>query len=600
MEKPKNKLSPLWLLLVFFVVMLYVSYGQHGASSEISYTDFKAKLTKGEITHVWVNPEERKAVGTLKDKNKVYTSYIDSEGFRELLEKHNVQVTVQGSGKGIMGYIFGALPMLLFIVIFIMFMSQLGKSGSGLASKFGASKAKLISREAVKTTFDDVAGMPEVKAELREVVDFLSNPQRYRQLGAKVPKGVLLVGPPGTGKTLLARAVAGEAHGSFFLISGSSFVEMFVGVGASRVRDLFETAKKHAPAIIFIDEIDALGKSRSSLTLYGGNDEREQTLNQLLAELDGFEQNNGIILMAATNRPDVLDKALLRPGRFDRRIVVPLPDAEERAAILLVHTKDKKLGADVDLASIGQNVPGFSGADLENLANEAALIAARENKTVIEMSDFEAAKDKVSVGLARKGRKILARDRELVAYHEAGHAVVGLFTKQASRPRKVTIISHGLAGGFTEPVYEERMLHERNMLLAEIQVSLGGRAAEEIFCRTETSGASNDLSRATELARRMVYEFGMGRVAGLVHYMRGEVEGFLGIREGSSSGLSEETRRLLDAEVRGLITDGYKQARSTLAEHREVAEKLVAMLFEKETVMLTDEVVAKLCEPCVS
>ncbi len=594
-KKSVSGVSFIWLILAIVFVSFIMTSSGRSSVNEIDYSNFKTALEKGDVTSVKINKVQGSLTGTLKDKSKVTTNFLDQAKLEELLDKYKVHYDIDTGSNGwswLSSLLIGLLPIVIILIVFIMIISRMSPGGG--AKSFGSSNAKLVSEKDVKTTFADVAGMPEVKAELQEIINFLRDREKYTKLGAKIPRGVLLVGPPGTGKTLLARAVAGEAGVPFFSLSGASFIEMFVGVGAARVRELFERAKKSAPCIVFIDEVDALGKKRSAVSLQTAHEEREQTLNQLLAEMDGFEENQGITVLAATNRPEVLDPALLRPGRFDRRVSVSLPDAAERLEILKVHTRDKKLAPNLDLKPFAVNTPGFSGADLANIANEAALIAGRAGKETIDSADFEAAKDRMTVGLERKSRMITLRDREIVKFHESGHAVAALFTPGASKPRKVTIVPRGMAGGFTEGIYEERMVRERDALLANIVVLLGGRAAEEIFCRTETTGASDDLRKATELARKMVLEFGMGRETGLVSYSTDLGENFLGLDIETGRNLSEATRRELDLEIRKILDDCYMRARSTIAQHRGVVCRLAALLDLREIVMLDEETIKAL------
>jgi cell division protease FtsH len=465
------------------------------------------------------------------------------------------------------------------------------QSGGSQALSFGRSRAKLLSENRPKVTFNDVAGIEEAKEELGEVVEFLKFPKKFQALGARIPKGVLLLGPPGSGKTLLARAIAGEAGVPFFSISGSDFVEMFVGVGASRVRDLFEQAKKSAPCIVFIDEIDAVGRQRGA-GLGGGHDEREQTLNQLLVEMDGFDQNTGVILIAATNRPDVLDPALLRPGRFDRQIVVDRADVKGRQAILAVHAKNKPLSKEISLETLAKRTPGFSGADLENLLNEAALLAARRNKSLIEMSDCEEAIDRVVAGPERKSLVMSQKEKENTAYHESGHAIVGGLLPKADPVHKVTIIPRGMALGITWSLPDEdRHSRTKNELLASITMALAGRIAEEIKFGDVTTGASNDFERATELARRMVTQYGMSDSLGPIQYGRGSHQVFLGRDFGEDRNYSEEIAGKIDSEVRQIIENCYADAKRLLTDNWHKVERMVASLLEHETVE-TDEVIA--------
>ncbi|HXF05742.1 MAG TPA: ATP-dependent zinc metalloprotease FtsH [Blastocatellia bacterium] len=485
------------------------------------------------------------------------------------------------SGQWISVFLTWILPFLLFAGFWVFMLRQMQASGNKALS-FGKSRARLASNHQKRVTFKDVAGVDEAKEELREIIDFLKDPQKFQKLGGRIPKGVLLMGPPGTGKTLLARAVAGEAGVPFFSISGSEFVEMFVGVGASRVRDLFEQAKKHAPCVVFIDEIDAVGRHRGA-GLGGGHDEREQTLNQLLVEMDGFESNEGVILIAATNRPDVLDPALLRPGRFDRRIIVNRPDLKGREEILRVHTRKVQLGEDVDLKVIARGTPGFTGADLANLVNEAALIAARYNRKAVTMLDFEEAKDKVLMGSERRSVMLSEQEKRNTAYHEAGHTVVALKVPHADPIHKVTIIPRGLALGVTQQLPEsDRHMHTREYLESQIAIMMGGRVAEEIFLGSMTTGASNDLERATEIAREMVCKFGMSQLGPLTFGSSDEAI-FLGKELVRHQNYSEDTAIKIDQEVKRIVMEQYQRARQIIEENREGVERLVQALLEKET-----------------
>lgn len=581
-------------LILFIVLAMAIFQAIGSMRSEppqvVAYSQFKQLVEGGEVTSVVFFDDTNTLEAQDKNGIKITTTFPEDARVTELLEKHKVKIEVRvkerGAGDIFVGILASLLPMVILLFVFMWFMRRMA-GGGGAMNAFQSSQAKLFSEYTRKTTFADVAGIPEVKEELQEIIDFLRDPGKYIKLGAKIPRGVLLVGGPGGGKTLLARAVAGEAGVPFFYTSGSSFIQMFVGVGAARVRDMFEDAKKKAPCIIFIDEIDGIGRARGGPSVGGAHDERESTLNQILTEMDGFEHDKGVIVIGATNRPDVLDVALLRPGRFDRRIVVPMPDVIERLEILKVHTRNKPLDPNVDLLRIAKNTPGFSGADLENLANEAALITARWNKDMIGNDEFEAAKDRVVVGLARKRKGMTARDREILMHHEAGHAIVALCTPDAPRPHKVTIIPRGIAGGFTEPLHEERLVAERKSILAQIKFALGGRAAEELFCSTETSGASDDLSRATKLARKMVFEWGMGKATGLVAHVDENRDNFLGY-DMSGRAMSEETRRELDREVRTIINTCYEETKQTLEANRDKVEKLAALLDEHETVVLAD------------
>jgi len=475
------------------------------------------------------------------------------------------------------------LPLLLIVGIFLFFMRQI-QVGGGKAMAFGKSRARLLTENKHRVTFKDVAGVEEAKDELREIVDFLRDPKKFTRLGGRIPKGVLMVGPPGTGKTLLARAVAGEANVPFFTISGSDFVEMFVGVGASRVRDLFEQGKKNAPCLIFIDEIDAVGRHRGA-GMGGGHDEREQTLNQLLVEMDGFESNDGVILIAATNRPDVLDPALLRPGRFDRRVVVNKPDLKGREQILQVHARKTPLAPSVDLEKIARGTPGFSGADLENLVNEAALQAARNNKNKVEMEDFEMAKDKVIMGSERKSMVISEKDKKITAYHEAGHAIVGRSLEGLDPIHKVTIIPRGMALGLTQTLPEEDQLNlSKSKATHMIAFLFGGRAAEELIFQDYTTGAGNDIERATELARRMVCEWGMSEKLGPLAYEKREGPVFLGMQSNSSRDYSDSKAQEIDAEVFSLVSGGHQRALKILKENEKVLHNMAEALLEYETI----------------
>ena len=479
-------------------------------------------------------------------------------------------------------------PMLLLIGVWIFFMRQMQMGGKGGALSFGKTRAKLQGEGEVKVTFKDVAGIDEAKEELEEIIDFLRDPQKFTKLGGRIPKGVLLAGPPGTGKTLLARAIAGEAGVPFFTISGSDFVEMFAGVGASRVRDLFAQGKKNAPCIIFIDEIDAVGRHRGA-GLGGGHDEREQTLNQLLVEMDGFEGNDGVIIIAATNRPDVLDPALLRPGRFDRQVVVPVPDIKGREKILEIYGKKTKLAGDVDMAVIARGTPGFSGADLENLVNEAALLAARENRNEVDSSMLERAKDKILMGAERKSMIISPREKEITAYHEAGHALVAHLLPDTDPIHKVTIIPRGRALGLTVQLpTDEKYTHGRSYLLHMIAILFGGRVAEKMVFNEITTGAGNDIERATELARKMVCEWGMSEDLGPLAYGKKEEQIFLGREISQHRDYSEETARKIDAAVKQIILDANDKVTRLLEKHRKSLDAIAAALLEKETIIMDD------------
>jgi cell division protease FtsH len=507
-----------------------------------------------------------------------------TDGLLERMASQDVIVNAEAAEPGWGTFLIGALPWLLFIAFWIWIFRTM-QGGGNRAFQFGRSKAKLISPDTPKVTFADVAGADEAKEELQEIIEFLKDPGRFSRLGGRLPKGVLLVGPPGTGKTLLAKAVAGEAGRPFFQMSGSDFVEMFVGVGASRVRDLFEQGKSHAPCIIFVDEIDAVGRHRGA-GLGGGHDEREQTLNALLVEMDGFESNEGVILLAATNRPDVLDPALLRPGRFDRQVVVDSPDVKGREGILRVHAKKLPLADDVELSIIARGTPGMSGADLANICNEAALLAARRGADKVSMDDFDQAKDKVMLGTERRSLVLTERERKLTAYHEAGHAVLGLKVPGLDPVHKVTIVPRGRALGITASLPEEdRHSYTKDWMEGQLAMLFGGRVAEEMIFGSEdvTTGAGNDIERATDMARRMVTQFGMSDVIGLVAVGDGEHEVFLGREISQRRQVSEHTARLVDQEVKRILDDAHGRARTVLEEHRDLLESIAQALLERET-----------------
>ncbi len=535
--------------------------------------------------------EEQKAKAPLPANVRVKVNILPNDlTLLRILREHNVNIYVKPPEKtpwyvSVLG---SWLPFILLIAIWIFFMRQM-QVGGGKALSFGKSKARLVSDTGKKVTFADVAGIEEAKEEVQEIIEFLKDPKKFQRLGGKIPKGVLLVGPPGTGKTLLAKAIAGEAGVPFFSISGSEFVEMFVGVGAARVRDLFEQAKRHAPCIIFIDEIDAVGRHRGA-GLGGGHDEREQTLNQLLVEMEGMDTSEGIILVAATNRPDILDPALLRPGRFDRRVVIPRPDVKGREEILRVHTKDKPLASDVDLEVIAKSTPGFSGADLANLVNEAALLAARKNKDVIEMEDFEEAKDKILMGVERKSMIISDEEKKNTAYHEGGHALVAKLIPGTDPVHKVTIIPRGMALGLTQQLpTDDRYTYTKEQLLKNITVLLGGRAAEEVVLKHQTTGAANDLERATEIARKMVCQFGMSERLGPLTFGRKDELVFLGKELATHKEYSEKTAEEIDEEVARIVRECYQEAKTLLSDNIDALHALAQALLEKE-VLSADEI----------
>ena len=572
-------------ILLFALFNLFSNPGHRRGSAEVSYTKFLEQVEKGEVKSVTI--QDGQITGRFAD-GRGFVTYAppnDPDVIRTLREKKvEIRVKPQEDAGLLPSLLISWFPMILLIGLWIFLMRQM-QSNSGKAMGFGKSKARLLTERHGKVTFDDVAGVDEAKEELQEIVEFLKDPQKFQRLGGKIPKGALLVGPPGTGKTLLARAVAGEAGVPFFTISGSDFVEMFVGVGASRVRDMFEQAKKNAPCIIFIDEIDAVGRHRGA-GLGGGNDEREQTLNQLLVEMDGFETNEGIILIAATNRPDVLDPALLRPGRFDRQIVVPNPDIKGREQILRVHMRNVPLAPDVDVKVLARGTPGFSGADLANLVNEAALLAARRNRRMVTMKDFEDAKDKVMMGAERKSMAMSEEEKRLTAYHEGGHAIVALNVPDADPVHKATIIPRGRALGMVMQLPEEdRYSMKYRQMTSRLAIMMGGRVAEELVFGPEnvTSGAQSDIEQATKLARAMVTRWGFSKELGLVAYEENQDEVFLGLTMGRQRNISEATAQKIDAEVRRILDEAYATAKKILTEKRKDLETLAQGLLEYET-----------------
>jgi cell division protease FtsH len=578
----------LWVivaLLVFALFNLFQGSAPRGTQQSLAYSEFVQQVDAGEVREVTLKGQT--ITGVLRDGRSIAT-FAPSDGeLIDRLQKHNVRISAQPAEDGaptIWSVLISWFPMLLLIGVWIFFMRQM-QSGGGKAMGFGKSRARLLTEKTGRVTFADVAGIDEAKQELEEIVEFLKDPQKFQRLGGRIPKGCLLVGPPGTGKTLLARAIAGEANVPFFTISGSDFVEMFVGVGASRVRDMFEQGKKSAPCIVFIDEIDAVGRHRGA-GLGGGNDEREQTLNQLLVEMDGFESTEGVILIAATNRPDVLDPALLRPGRFDRQVVVANPDILGREQILKVHMRKVQISPDVDARVIARGTPGFSGADLANLVNEAALLAARANRRLVTMIDFESAKDKVLMGVERRSMVMTDDEKRLTAYHEAGHALVGLSVPSHDPLHKVTIIPRGRALGLTMNLPErDRYSYTKVELESKLAVLFGGRIAEELVFGPEnvTTGAGNDIRQATEMARRMVTEFGFSERLGPLRYTDNQEEIFLGHSVTQQKHVSDATARLIDEEVRRLIDEGEARAREILAERRHDLDVLAQALLEYET-----------------
>ncbi len=586
---PIHKNIALWLAITLVIILLFHMFNQpQRGQQEIIFSDLLVYIDKGQVEEVTIQGENVK--GRLIDGRSFKTYAPKDSGLVSTLKEKGVRIAAkpdEGSAW-YMTILISWLPIILLVGVWIFFMRQM-QSGGGKAMSFGKSKARLMTEKSGNVTFDDVAGVDEAKAELEEVVDFLKDPKKFTRLGARIPKGVLLVGQPGTGKTLLARAIAGEAGVPFLSISGSDFVEMFVGVGASRVRDLFNQGKKHAPCIIFIDELDAVGRHRGA-GLGGGHDEREQTLNQLLVEMDGFESNEGVILMSATNRPDVLDPALLRPGRFDRQVVVPLPDIKGREKIFHVHVKKVPLDANVDLAVLARGTPGFSGADIENLVNEAALRAAGLNKTNVFMDDFEYAKDKVLMGVERKSMVISDEEKRNTAYHEAGHALIAKLIPGSDPIHKVTIIPRGRALGLTQQLpVDEKHTYLRQFLLNNIVILLGGRAAEELVMKDFSTGAGNDIERATELARKMVCEWGMSDEMGPLAYGKKEEQIFLGREFATHKDYSEETAEKIDREVSKIVREGYEKAKNLLSDNIDVLNKLAQELLIKE-VLNADEI----------
>ena len=578
----KTQLSLAYVVL-FVLLVLYVQNSFVSPVQELDYGQFREWVEVGKVQECTITGETIRGVS---DEGPFITVRVDPDpGLIEFLRKYGV--SFKGEKEHWLTSLLGwLLPILIFFGIW-MFMARRMGGGSGGLMSIGKSKAKVYMEKGTGLTFNDVAGIDEAKEELEEVVEFLQTPARFQALGGRIPRGVLLVGPPGTGKTLLAKAVAGEAEVPFFSISGSDFVEMFVGVGAARVRDLFEQAKKHAPAIIFIDELDALGKARGAGS-FGGHDEREQTLNQLLTELDGFDTNGGIILMAATNRPEILDPALLRPGRFDRTVSVDRPDVKGREAILNIHAKDAKLAESVSLQKLAVRTPGFAGADLANVINEAALLAARRNKSAITMEELDEAVERTMAGLERKSRVLSEGERRVVAYHEAGHAIVGEVLPHANPVQKISIVSRGAALGYVLHMpTEDRYLKSKDEILDEICMALGGRVAEEIVFEGVTSGAANDLQRATQLAERMVKEFGMSERLGLVSHKEERNQQFLGMGANDRQ-YSEETAREIDKEIARIMRESKDRAREVLNERRNILDDLVEILFKNE-VMDGDE-----------
>ncbi len=578
----------LWVVIAIILMSVFNNFGPRQAATQpLEYSQFIEDVRQGRVKRVTI--EGRNIEGFTHSGERFSTYAPDDPGLMADLLNHDVAVNARPpEGQSLLTQIFISwFPMLLLIGVWIFFMRQMQGGGAGRgAMSFGKSRARMLGEDQVKVTFSDVAGVEEAKDDVQELVEFLRDPGKFQKLGGKIPRGVLMVGPPGTGKTLLAKAIAGEAKVPFFTISGSDFVEMFVGVGASRVRDMFEQAKKHAPCIIFIDEIDAVGRHRGA-GLGGGHDEREQTLNQLLVEMDGFEGNEGVIVIAATNRPDVLDPALLRPGRFDRQVVVPLPDLRGREQILTVHMRKVPLGEDVKPSIIARGTPGFSGADLANLVNEAALFAARANKRLVTMEDFERAKDKIMMGAERKSMVMSEQEKKLTAYHEAGHAIVGLSVPDHDPVHKVTIIPRGRALGVTLFLPEEdRYSYSKQRLQSQISSLFGGRIAEELIFGTDkvTTGASNDIQRATELARSMVTKWGLSEKLGPLTYSEEEGEVFLGHSVTQHKNVSDETAHIIDEEIRALIDANYNRSKQILTDHMDKLHLMADALMKYETI----------------
>lgn len=595
-----NQYTFYWIILAALLAFWLFSSqggGLFGGPPTINYSTFRKQVKSGNVQKVTIQGDQIN--GSLKHKTPLkaeandttqyskFTTYLPSFGDDQLmgmLESNKVEVqTLPKNNFNWWTILIWGLPLIFLVMIGIQFFRQMRMQGQNMF-KIGQSKAKLQDSEKVNTTFDDVAGLKGAKTELQEIISFLKNPKKFDSLGGEIPRGLLMVGPPGTGKTLLARAVAGEAKVPYFTITGSDFMEMFVGVGAKRVRDMFNKAKEKAPSIIFIDEIDSIGRKRGA-GLGGGHDEREQTLNQLLSELDGFEPNEGVVVMAATNRPDILDKALLRPGRFDRQITVHLPTQEHREAILKIHAENKVLADEVDLGEIARSTPGFSGADLKNLLNEAALIAARYNRKAIEQQDIDQARDKVMMGLKREGIRLSEKEKKLLAYHEAGHAVVAAVLPNADPIHKVTVIPRGKAMGVTMQLPEkEKLLYEKKYMLDRMAVMMGGRAAENLIFDTATSGAENDLKEITKLARKMVLDWGMSDQFNNIAFGGQREQVFLGEQMGSQREYSDSTAREIDEEVHRILKEAYQRALDTIKENRDVLDRLAQELLEKEEV----------------
>jgi cell division protease FtsH len=578
-----SKNLTLWLVISLMMILLFQIFKKETKQTgQLSYSEFLNMVEQGEVSQVTIQGDK---ISGNSNQGRFFKTFAPKDlELIKILRNKDIEITAKpdDSSPWYMTILVSWFPMLLLIGVWIFFMRQM-QAGGGKALSFGKSRARLATDEKNRVTFDDVAGIEEAKEELQEIIEFLRDPKKFTRLGGRIPKGVLLVGAPGTGKTLLARAIAGEAGVPFLSISGSDFVEMFVGVGASRVRDLFVQGKKNAPCIIFLDEIDAVGRHRGA-GLGGGHDEREQTLNQLLVEMDGFESNEGVILISATNRPDVLDPALLRPGRFDRQVVVPVPDVRGRESILKVHTKKTRISDDVDHSVIARGTPGFTGADLENMTNEAALLAARRNKDKIDMQDLEDAKDKVLMGTERKSMIISDDEKKTTAYHEAGHTLIAKLLPNTDPIHKVTIIPRGRALGLTQQLpLDDKHTYTKEYLLNNICILMGGRIAEEIALKTQTTGASNDIERATEIARKMICEYGMNEKLGPLSFGKKEEEIFLGREISQHRDYSEETAQKIDQEVNNLIDVSYKKTHTLITSNRTVLNNLAKALLEKET-----------------
>ncbi len=584
--KPSSKNLALFIIISLIMVMLFRATNQTKSGSvSVGYSDFLNMIESGSITQVIIQGD---SISGISDRGQFKTVAPKDPDLINLLRSKGVGISVKpGEDSSLFHMFLSWVPMLLLIGVWLFFMRRM-QSGGGNPLSFGKSKARLMSDTQEKVTFKDVAGIDEAKEELEEIVEFLKDPKRFTRLGGRIPKGVLLTGAPGTGKTLLARAISGEADVPFFSISGSDFVEMFVGVGASRVRDLFKQGIKNAPCIIFIDEIDAVGRHRGA-GLGGGHDEREQTLNQLLVEMDGFESNEGVILISATNRPDVLDPALLRPGRFDRQVVVPIPDIKGREGILKVHTKEKLIGQDVDIKVLARGTPGFTGADLENMVNEAALMAAKREKDRVEMVDFEDAKDKVLMGPERRSLIISDKEKEIIACHESGHTLVARLLPNTDPIHKVTIIPRGRSLGLTQQLpMDEKHTYPKDYLINNIRILMGGRAAEEIILDTQTTGTGDDIEKASDLARKMVCNYGMSKNLGPLTFGKKEEQIFLGREIARHKDYSEVTAQTIDEEVRDIVTGAYKKAFQLIKANLDIHKRMAKAQLERETLNSSD------------